>query len=334
MEEDASILGYDQTLAERYKAELFRQYLQKYQQVWLDTLHAIQLDNINDVQAKARAIDLLTGESSPIKQLLGLVRANTEFSTFFTSVSAAANSENYQQGSVALAVLNDDLMELVSLEVLPIFARINLFATSSDAEEPERLSALFSQLDALKIFLQGLQHSVNAERSAWMRASSHQGMGEVVSQLEMEIANLPKPLSTWLAQLLDSAKAETGSQARSYIQNQWASNVVPACRDMIEGRYPFASDANREITLRDLASYFASGGIVDGYFEDYLSPYVDRSRSPWRWQQVTGFESAGVNTLLRQVELSNRIQNMFFGPRGIHLLSVLNWFPAMSIRKY
>lgn len=316
LEEDASILGYDQSLAERYKAELFRQYLQKYQQVWLDTLHAIHLDNIDDVQAKARAIDVLISESSPIKQLLGLVRANTEFSTIFTSVSEAANPANNQQGTPAMAVLSDDYMELMSLEVLPMFAQINRFALSTDADEPERLSALFSQLDALKIFLQGLQHSVNSERSAWMRASSHQGMGEVVAQLEMEIATLPKPLSTWIAQLLDSAKAETGSQARSYIQNQWASNVVPACRDMIAGRYPFAADASREITLRDLASYFAGGGIVDGYFETYLSPYVDRSHSPWRWQQVTGFESAGVNRLLRQVELSNRIQNMFFGPRG------------------
>ncbi|MFN3882549.1 MAG: type VI secretion system membrane subunit TssM [Nitrincola lacisaponensis] len=315
--EDASILGYDEALAERYKAELFRQYIQTYQKVWLDTLQSIQLVNIEDVQAKAQAIDLLTSDASPLRQLLSVVRDNTEFSTFFKSAGGdVSRLANPSSGAIVPVTLSDDLMSLLSLEVLPVFSQINRFAGSAEADDSELLSALLERLDALKIYLQGLQHSVNAERSAWMRASSHQGMGEVVAQLEMDVANLPQPLSTWLAQLLDSAKAETGSQARSYIQNQWASNVVPACRDMIEGRYPFAAGATREITLRDLASYFAAGGIVDDYFQTYLSPYVDRSRSPWRWQQVTGFESASVNTLLRQVELSNRIQNMFFGPRG------------------
>ena len=327
---DAKILGYDEALLEGFQREFFRRYLQEYQQIWLTALNAIELINIAEVPEKIRAIDILINSPSPIEMLLETVSKHTDFTSFFLTPSLSQeldatklepSGEEISDPSTALErptwiMIDDALYPVVTLETLPIIAQINRFSLSSRSEDESPLTELFARLETLKVFLQGLGNSINADRSAWMRASNHQGMDDVVTQLEVDIFSLPKPLSTWIAQLLESTKAETSSQARNYLENQWASNVVPACRDMIEGRYPFDANASREITLRDLASYFASQGIVDEYFENFLSPYVDRSKSPWTWQNITGFESSSVNNILRHVELSDRVQHMFFGPRG------------------
>ena len=325
---DAKILGYDKELIDEYQREFFRHYLQEYQQAWLSVLNSIELSNIAEVPDKIRAIDIIINSPSPVALLLEKVRLNTDFPSLFLTLdllkerdaiaqeSDLTQMESRDAEAAILILIDNRLHSLVTLEMLPIISQINRFTLSEGEDEQQALAGLFTRLETLKVFLQGLGHSINAERSAWMRASNHQGMDDVVTQLEVDIFSLPQPVSTWVAQLLESTKAETGSQARNYIENQWASNVVPACRDMIEGRYPFDANSSREITLRDLASYFASNGIVDDYFENFLSPYVDRSRSPWIWQNITGFESSSVNNILRHVELSNRVQNMFFGPRG------------------
>ena len=327
---DAKLLGYSDELSLSYQRDFFRYYIQNYQQVWLGVLETIRLINIQNVHDKVRAIDVIIDSPSPVELLLENVRENTDFVNFsFTpkqKLELVNSSSDSLQGTNGLeltysenpdfVLVDENYYSIIELEMLPILSQINRFTLSDPQGNRNLLSQLFARLESLKVFLQGLSRSVNSERSAWMRASNHQGLGDVITQLEVDIFSMPIPISTWIAQLLESAKAETGSQARSYIENQWASNVVPACRDMIEGRYPFDANSSREITLRDLASYFAARGIVDDYFENYLSPYVDRSKTPWTWQNITGFESPNVNGILRHVELSNRVQNMFFGPRG------------------
>ncbi|EXJ10935.1 type VI secretion system membrane subunit TssM [Nitrincola nitratireducens] len=313
---DAQVLGYDSILEERYRADVFRQYLQQYQEAWLQTLQSIELTDTSDSQAKIRTIETLTQAGSPLTQLLSVVRKNTEFSALFVSPATLVEQGLDFNSLDELALLSQANFDVLSLEAMPVLLHLHQLVHPNEAGQFERLSQLYVQLNELSVFLKGLQGSINLERAAWMQASQHQGMSDVVTRLENEMSRLPEPISGWVAQLINSAKAQTGAQARSYIQNQWSSNVVPACRDMIEDRYPFSAHASREMTLRDLTTYFASGGIVDRYFQEFLAPYVDRSRTPWRWQKITGFESMEVNRVLRQIELSHRIQNMFFGPGG------------------
>ena len=47
------------------------------------------------------------------------------------------------------------------------------------------------------------------------------------------------------------------------------------------GRYPFVPGATNEIPLDDFARLFSPGGLIDGFFNTQLRPYVDTSGAKW-----------------------------------------------------
>jgi type VI secretion system protein ImpL len=98
---------------------------------------------------------------------------------------------------------------------------------------------------------------------------------------------------------------------RALLNSQWTSEALPFCRRAIAGRYPVARQSAQEVRLEDFGMFFAPGGLVDTYFNEYLAPYVDKSRSPWRVRPAAGAPTINAETL-RQFERAEAIKQTFF----------------------
>ena len=98
-------------------------------------------------------------------------------------------------------------------------------------------------------------------------------------------------------------------------------------------RYPLYSSASDDINLSDFTNFFKADGIVQTYFNDYLSPFVDTSNIQWQWRSRDGLAIDNSLTVLDQFERSNIIQKMFFDKYGIlrvnFTLQMINLDPSV-----
>ena len=91
----------------------------------------------------------------------------------------------------------------------------------------------------------------------------------------------PEPLRALLQQLAEHDAGLAFTALREPWGRQLASDVVPACTQAIDGRYPFVRQATQEMTREEFVRTFGAGGVLDGFFQRTLAPWVDTGVRPW-----------------------------------------------------
>jgi type VI secretion system protein ImpL len=132
---------------------------------------------------------------------------------------------------------------------------------------------------------------------------------------------VPAPLSGWLTQIASGGQTVAVSSTRETLSGGWSAEILPFCREAIQGRYPFASGAGNEVALADFARLFAPNGMIDSFFRQNLLPYVDMSSKPWRSRRHNGLDLGLSRATLAQFERAAAIRDAFF-PTGGSQLSV------------
>jgi type VI secretion system protein ImpL len=95
-----------------------------------------------------------------------------------------------------------------------------------------------------------------------------------------------------------------------------AGGPAALCRQAVSGRYPFTPGSSNDIPLDDFARLFAPGGLLDGFFNTQLRPYVDASGSTWKGQPVEGVPAPIAPADLAQFQKAAAIRDLFFGVGG------------------
>ena len=144
------------------------------------------------------------------------------------------------------------------------------------------------------------------------------GGDDAVLLLKAEETGAPPPVNRWLEAIVSSATiVRTGSTA-DQAKKAFNAGGGPAdlCRQAVTGRYPFTPGAANEIPLDDFARLFAPGGLLDGFFNTQLRPYVDVSANPWKGHPVEGVAPPIAPADLAQFQRAAVIRDLFFGVGG------------------
>ena len=80
--------------------------------------------------------------------------------------------------------------------------------------------------------------------------------------------------------------------------------------------YPLDAESQRDVRLQDFEDFFAPGGTIDRYFQDYLKDFVDASQTPWRWVGPGGSGQAISDEALAQFQRAAAIERAFFSSDG------------------
>ncbi len=136
--------------------------------------------------------------------------------------------------------------------------------------------------------------------------------------LRAEASRDPQPVARWLEAMAASGNALRSGGAREQAAAAFNGAGGPAnlCEKAVAGRYPFVPGATNEIPLDDFARLFAPGGLLDGFFNTELRPYVDTAGRVWRAQAVDGVPAPIAPAQLARFQRAAVIRDLFFALGG------------------
>jgi type VI secretion system protein ImpL len=142
---------------------------------------------------------------------------------------------------------------------------------------------------------------------------------DAVQTLRDEAIRDPAPVVRWLEATAASGNALISGRARQQTAEAWNAATGPAalCQKAVTGRYPFVPVAAIEIPMDDFTRLFSPGGLIDGFFNTQLRPYVDSSGSGnWTTHPLNGVPAPVTPGDLVQFQRAAVIRDLFFAAGG------------------
>jgi type VI secretion system protein ImpL len=132
--------------------------------------------------------------------------------------------------------------------------------------------------------------------------------------LKAEAQRQPQPLSRWLSNMAESTTALRGGGARQQVVAAYNGAGGPGalCPLAVNGRFPFVPGSDLETPLDDFAKLFSPGGLLDGFFNTQLRPWVDTTGKVWQPQSVDGIPAPVSPADLAQFQRAAIIRDLFF----------------------
>ncbi len=284
--------------AEQLVGEVRDRYLQDYVDQWDSLLKDIGLVPARDIQHAAEITRILADpKDSPLRRLLTAAADETELDRpaeagAGSAATADKGTGTLQKAGEALGGLKQRVeryfgdeqaagsapsQEAPEVYVTRRFAWLRDLVRGS-GDKPAPIDGVQQQLSQLQLHLSSVAAAVSSGRSTLTA-----GEGKEIQEARQAAAQLPQPVGGLIATLTQDSATLIAGGARARLNNLWTSQILPFCREAINGRYPFERGSRRETTPFDFARLFGPGGLLDTFFSEHLSQIADTSRRSWRW---------------------------------------------------
>ncbi len=295
-------------------------YVQDYISYWRDLLFSVHIKSTANIDETIELLGYLSGKSSPFKLLLATISNNTRLSeTTPLEQTLAQQSPSLDSNSqAALGALKEKALGArfkVDTEAVDRhFAALHKL-TGSAAGQPGEVDLLVEQFGELYAALIEMQGGAGLLAGTVNSGQSVAQLSNRLRQLQLEIQRLPQPASDWVENVVERAGAEVSNDVKRQLTEVWG-DVASQCKDALQGRYPFSKGSRREVNLMDFGRFFSRQGIIAGFFQQNLKPYVDTSRSTWRLTE-TAAENLNISEqTVRQFQYAAVIRDKYFKFQG------------------
>lgn len=120
------------------------------------------------------------------------------------------------------------------------------------------------------------------------------------------------PMQRWAAQIAQGSSGITANGTRAGLDANWQANVLPLCKQVTTDAYPFKRSSPADVGMKDFATLFAPGGLIDTFFNENLAKFVDTRARPWAWKKVNDADLGISAAVLQQMEYAAQIRDAFF----------------------
>jgi type VI secretion system protein ImpL len=135
--------------------------------------------------------------------------------------------------------------------------------------------------------------------------------------LRAEAQRQPQPLGRWLTAIAASgAVLRAGGAQQQVVAAFNSGGPASLCPAAVNGRFPFKPGATDETPIDDFGKLFAPGGLIDGFVNTQLRPYIDRAGHTWKPQAADGMAAPVSVADLAQFQQAALIRDLFFSAGG------------------
>jgi type VI secretion system protein ImpL len=297
-------------------------YFKDYVAQWQGLLTDLDLVGLTSARQAVEVLGVLSGKDSPLKRLLVAVATQT---TLGEEPQAEAAAQ--QAAGDALSAVKDRLARFLQTQptapgkpsepppaslVDERFADLHRLVRS-EGGSPAPIDAVLAALDELFVQLNAFAGALDRGAKALDAASGGGGPGAAIGKLKLQAKRQPPPVNGWLEAVASNSASLTLGDARGHVRDAWAAEVLPFCRRATASRYPFVRGTTQDVTLDDFARLFGPGGLLDAFFQKYLSPFVETAASTWQWRPVGDSSLGSSPQVLREFQRAAEIKEAFFG---------------------
>ena len=303
---------------------------------WDGFLHDVTLAPLVDLPTATRNLKDLSSADSALKRLLTEVVAETDLARPEDSGEAAGGGGPPKGLSKVLGKLGKlgklakkgakfipageggAPLDTTGQEVSDHFKPLRAAIAEVDGQPPS-LDAVVAALTALSNVLQTVSNSPDPE----IAIKNQGGLAELTGAVAEQAAVLPDPLDDWIAGLASDTSTITVQAVVKKLDAIWQSDVLPFCKAALVGRYPFDPNGVNDVNTADFQRLFGPGGLIDGFTNDHMLPYIDTAARPWRWRADLGLD----DDALAALERARRIRDALF-PGGAGPVMTFNLTPT------
>ena len=302
-------------------------YVSRYDQLLAD-IDIIPMESLGQA---TDVINILSGPTSPIKNILEAVSEETKLTKLPEDQALVANAS-----SAGAEVLQGEIVSALGARSEALFEAFTSNATTA-GEDPgnkpgQFVKTRFSQLHELVDGFEGGPSQLDQVLATMTdiynelnRLSLGQNLGAAIvgggdnaaARLQAEIGRLPSPMQRWASQVASASSGAAIGGARADLNAKWQAQVLPFCQRAIDGRYPFNRQAASDVALQDFGRLFGPSGLIDNFFNENLINFVDTTTNPWRTKRVNGVDIGISNAVVAQFQKASEIRDSFFLAPGL-----------------
>jgi type VI secretion system protein ImpL len=168
---------------------------------------------------------------------------------------------------------------------------------------PPLLGDVQLALTALSNQLQTVLASPNPQQALLQQG----GLPELTGAVANVAAALPDPVDDWIGGIAGDTLGVTRDAVIAQLNARWRADILPFCTSAVQGRYPFDEASAIDVNTLDFARLFGPGGLIDGFTNDHLLPYIDNTVRPWRWRADFGLDNAALAPFERAREIRDAL---------------------------
>jgi len=303
-------------------------YLADYAKTWDALLQDLEIVPLRSLPQAAQDLYILASPQSPMKEVLTSIARQLTLSEppkpANAVAAAATDAANKVQSAATAATTTSKSSTLSSLLTGQSGAAAPPMPPGHEIDERYRqlrelvASTGGAPIDQVLKLLNDLQQQLAKLAAAPVGSAAPAGatLGDPSLALRAEAQRQPPPLARWLQAMADSSTALRGGGARQQVIAAYNGAGGPAalCPLAVNGRFPFVPGSSLETPLDDFAKLFAPGGLIDGFFNTQLRPYVDTTGKVWKAQSADGVAAPVSAADIAQFQRAAVIRDLFFAP--------------------
>ncbi|MBL6613108.1 MAG: type VI secretion system membrane subunit TssM [Reyranella sp.] len=307
-------------------------YEEDYIKAWDALLQDLEIVPLRSLNQASQDLYILGSKQSPLKDLLTAIARQLTLSeapkpSATEAAGAAAAAEAEKTAKAQAAAVTPAAVRSAALAALLAGQAGATPAAPPGHEIDERYRALrelvvppgAAPIDQVLKLLDDLRQQLARMNAAGVGASTVVPAGDDPSQaLKAESLRQPQPLARWLAAMSEQSIALRSGGTRQQVAAAYNGVNGPGryCAPAVNGRFPFVPGSTQETPLDDFAKLFAPGGLIDGFFNTQLRPYVNTTGKVWTAQAVDGITAPVSPTDIAQFQRATIIRDLFFASGG------------------
>lgn len=135
------------------------------------------------------------------------------------------------------------------------------------------------------------------------------------NQLFYQAKGLPTPIREWYQAIALNNWFIVMKETQQSINTQWAQRIYPFYQEKIAGKYPFNPYSEDGVSIQDFTLFFGPGGMLDSFFKNNFSTFIDTRTAKWELKPFFGFKLEVSDEFIQQLERAQIIRDMYFDNR-------------------